>query len=142
MKLITFVMATVLILLCWVAPSRAENPAPTKQGSGGSQEQLQPLKTYFLNVLPGGGRQFIKFVPPVTKLLVSSQSGDTTIRFGSKAQAYISKPGNPQEVSADISCPIQQLWAENPHEKPVRLRVDVYAASSPTESAPTLPNSA
>jgi hypothetical protein len=156
-KLRIFILAVFLVLVWFVAPVRAENTSsgegmadtiqevaqPLKtETSKKSRKQAQPLKTYFLEALPGGTRRSIKLSPPATRLVVSSESGDTAIRFGDGIRNYSAKPGNPQPIEAEPDTPIEKIWAENPTEKQVRLRIDVYQAITPTSEEEASPEEA
>ncbi len=147
MKLRILILAVFLALVWFVAPVRAEDISTSGDMADNvrqvvrpseveteekPQKQAQPLKTYFLQALPGGTRRSVKLSPPATRLVVSSQSGDTAIRFGDGVRNYSAKPGNPQPIEAEPDTPIEKIWAENPTEKQVRLRIDVYQAITPT----------
>lgn len=91
-----------------------------------SQEAVQPLKTYYLSVLEGGGRREIKIDPPATKIAVTSQSGDTTIRCGDANNSYSCSPGKRIELKYEATTPVVKFWAENSNHTQVRLQIDVY----------------
>ena len=83
------------------------------------------MKSYSLNVLPDGSRQFVNIEPAANKVIVYLQSGQTAIRCGVNTQAYSCQPGNPLEITATPDTPINQLWAENLWEQLVALKIDV-----------------
>lgn len=154
MKLRILILTAFLVLVWFVAPVRAEDTSPIREMADNIQEiasppeveagekpqkQAQPLKTYFLQALPGGTRRSVKLSPPATRLVVSSQSGDTAIRFGDGIRNYSAKPGNPQPIEAEPDTPIEKIWAENPTEKQVRLRIDVYQAITPASDEEASP---
>jgi hypothetical protein len=156
-KLRILILAAFLVLIWFVAPVRAENTSSSEGIADNIQEvapplktetkkksrkQAQPLKTYFLEALPGGTRRSIKLSPPATRLVVSSESGDTAIRFGDGVRNYSAKPGNPQPIEAEPDAPIEKIWAENPTEKRVRLRIDVYQALTPASEEEAAPEEA
>ncbi|MBE9129473.1 MULTISPECIES: hypothetical protein [unclassified Coleofasciculus] len=123
-------MTVLFTILCSVTPVWAENDPAIRNADDESQELLQksPLKTYFLSVLAGGSRQFVKLNPPATKVIVFSQVGNKAVRCGDSIHTYDCLPGNPLKISVDKEKPIEKFWAENPHEEPLRLRINVYEA--------------
>ncbi|MGQ4645789.1 hypothetical protein [Lyngbya aestuarii] len=130
MKLKIIIIVVCLVLLWLVTPVQAENALPLPVTSGELQEeQLQPLKTYFLDISPGSTKRVIELNPPATKLIVYSQLGETAIRCGDRVHNYSCKPGKPLLINSEPATPIKQFWAENPHEQQMRLRIDVYQAS-------------
>lgn len=128
MRLTILVMTALFVVVCSVTPVWAENTTAIRNTGGESQELLQksPLKTYFLRVLAGGSRQFVKLNPPATRIIVFSQSGNKAVRCGDSVRIYNCLPGNPLKISVDPEKPIEKFWAENSHEEPMRLRIDVY----------------
>lgn len=154
MKLRILILTAFLVLVWFVTPAWAENTSPIGEMADNIQEvvrplegetgekpqkQAQPLKTYFLQALPGGTRRSVKLSPPATRLVVSSESGDTAIRFGDGVRTYSAKPGNPQPIEAEPDTPIEKIWAENSTEKQVRLRIDVYQAITPPSDEEAAP---
>jgi len=117
---------TLLFVICCVLPAQAENlPAPD-QSSVETQQPIQsPLKSYFLNVLAGGSRQSIQLDSPATRLIIYIQRGEKPIRCGDCMKTYNCTPGKPLKINVDPTTPIKKIWAENPYEKQVRLRLDV-----------------
>ena len=126
MKFKIVITAILLFLLLLVT-----TPVRADEGSSAVQEQSQSLKTYFLTALPGGSKREINLDPPATKLVISSGSGDTAIRCGDGIHNYSCAPGKRIEITTDSATPIEKIWAENPHESQVRLRIDIYGAAQP-----------
>ncbi|MEQ8999625.1 MAG: hypothetical protein RID53_24255 [Coleofasciculus sp. B1-GNL1-01] len=118
---------TLLFSICCFSPAQAEN-LPTLAQNGVEVQQLSksPLKSYFLNVLGGGSRQSIQLDSPATRLIIYVQRGEKPIRCGDCMKTYNCTPGKPQTINVDPATPIQKIWAENPYEKPVRLRLDIF----------------
>ncbi|MDJ0901498.1 MAG: hypothetical protein QNJ55_22085 [Xenococcus sp. MO_188.B8] len=90
-----------------------------------AEESVQPVKTYYLTVL-GQGRRELKIDPPATKIVVTSQSGDTTIRCGDEQNVYTCSPGRRLELEYGVSAPVVKFWGENLSDIQVRLQIDVY----------------
>jgi len=113
-----FILSAILIVtLCFPIPVMAEI-MPAKETSS-------PRTTYFLIALPNGSRQSVKLDPPATRLVISSHSGDTSVRCGEGIRSYNCTPGKRLELKAENSSPIKQIWAENSHETQVRLKIEV-----------------
>ena len=90
------------------------------------QEQLvQPQETYHLLVL-AGARGEVKINPPATKIVVTSQSGDTIIRCGDEQNTYTCSPGKRLELEYEVTAPVVKFWGENLTDTQVRLQIDVY----------------
>ena len=89
------------------------------------EESVKPVKTYYLTVL-GYGRGELQIAPPATKIEVTSQSGDTTIRCGDEQNVYICSPGKRLKLEYDIDTPLAKFWGENLNDIQVRLQIDVY----------------
>ncbi|AHJ31556.1 hypothetical protein NSP_52680 [Nodularia spumigena CCY9414] len=71
------------MILSFVLPIKADTSSSyVNENSSEIQELGQPIKTYFLTVLPEGTKREVKIDPPATKIVVTSQSGDTGIRCG------------------------------------------------------------
>ena len=94
--------------------------------STAAKVQTQAIKTYYLSVSPALGRQSVKIDPPGTKIAVTSQSGDTTVRCGDAANIYSCSPGKRLELEYDSAQPLTKFWGENTAEVPARLQIDVY----------------
>ncbi len=111
--------------------------------SQATEQLIQPVETYHLSVL-AGGRGEIKIDPPATMIVITSQSGDTTIRCGDEQNAYSCSPGKRLELKYDITAPVVKFWGENLSDTQVRLQIDVYQTvslpESPTETEPTNPD--
>lgn len=85
----------------------------------------QPIETYHLS-FPGEGRREIKINPPATKIVVTSQSGDTIILCGDGQNAYSCAPGKRLELEYEATKPVAKFWGENLNDTQVRLQIDVY----------------
>jgi len=119
-------IVTLLFVICCVLPAQAENLPALDQSSVETQQPIQPpLKSYFLNVLAGGSRQSIQLDSPATRLIIYVQRGEKPIRCGDCMKTYNCTPGKPLKINVDPTTPIKKIWAENPYEKQVRLRLDV-----------------
>lgn len=119
-------IVTLFFVICCVLPAQAENLPTLAQSSVDTQEPIQlPLKSYFLNVLAGGSRQSIQLDSPATQLIIYVQRGEKPIRCGDCMKTYNCTPGKPLTINVDPTTPIKKIWAENPYEKQVRLRLDV-----------------
>lgn len=101
--------------------------------------QTQPIKTYFLGVLPALGRQSVKINPPAIDIAVTSQSGDTTVRCGDAANTYSCSPGKRLELVYKSAEPLTKFWGENTTEIPVRLQIDVYQVLEAVTEDSSLP---
>lgn len=89
------------------------------------EESVKPVKTYYLTVL-GHGRWELQIAPPATKIVVTSQSGDTTIRCGDEQDIYTCSPGKRLELEYDLATPVTSFWGQNLSDIQVRLQIDVY----------------
>ncbi len=90
-----------------------------------TEQLIQPVATYHLSVL-GGARGEVKINPPATKIVVTSQSGDITIRCGDEQNAYSCSPGKRLELEYEVTAPVVKFWGENLSDTQVRLQIDVY----------------
>ncbi|MDJ0577324.1 MAG: hypothetical protein QNJ65_19460 [Xenococcaceae cyanobacterium MO_234.B1] len=135
------------ILVClwfWLIPPAIINAEPVGEGinSPVTEELAQPVETYYLIVL-AGARTEVKINPPATKIVITSQSGDTTIRCGDAQNAYSCSPGKRLELEYESTTPVVKFWGENLTDTQVRLQIDVYQTvpleDSPTENEPTDP---
>ncbi len=124
-KIIT---AVTLLVLVWstVPATAASSPLETSTENQLTKDVIQPVKTYYLNVLPEAGRREVKFDLPASNIAVTSQSGDTTVRCGDAINNYSCSPGKRLELRYDAAAPLTKFWAENTTETPVRLQIDVY----------------
>ena len=77
-----------------------------------------------LNVL-GQGRGELNIDPPATKIVVTSQSGDTKIRCGDEQNIYTCSPGRKLELEYEVATPVVSFWGENLSDVQVRLQIDV-----------------
>ena len=127
------------ILVClwfWLLSPAAINAEPVgEEINFQAKEQLvKPLATYHLSVL-AGGRGELTLDPPATKIVVTSQSGDTTIRCGDEQNAYSCSPGKRLELEYENATPVVKFWGENLSDTQVRLQIDVYQ-TVPTPAIP------
>ncbi|GAX35716.1 hypothetical protein [Nodularia sp. NIES-3585] len=135
MKLKVVILASLLMVLSFVLPVRAETSSIYLNEDSSEIEELgQPIKTYFLTVLPQGTKREVKIDPPATKIVVSSQSGDTAIRCGDGVSSYSCLPGKRIELVYDYATPAVKFWGENQSDMQVRLQIEVYEVSSNSES--------
>ncbi len=105
---------------------QSESQLVNEQEQSLSQQEVKPLKSYFLTLLPNGSRQSIKIDPPATRISVISESGDTAVRCGDRLQNYSCIPGKRLELAYEGDIPIEQFWGENQSQTQVRLRIEVY----------------
>ncbi len=114
-------------LWLWLITPTIINAEPIEATINSSivEESIKPVKTYYLTVL-GQGRAELNLDPPATKIEVTSQSGDTTIRCGDEQNVYTCSPGKRLELEYNVATPIAQFWAENLSDIQVRLQIDVY----------------
>ena len=126
--MIKIIVAIALIFLLWstVPTTTASSPLEPEVENQPTEAVTQPVKTYYLNVLPEAGRREVKLDPPATNVAVTSQSGDTTVRCGDATNSYSCSPGKRLELMYDSAMPLVKFWAENTTEIPVRLQIDVY----------------
>ncbi len=89
------------------------------------EKLVQPVATYYLSVL-AGGRGEVKINPPATKIVITSQSGDTTILCGDEQNIYSCSPGKRLELEYEVTKPVVKFWGENFSDTQVRLQIDVY----------------
>ena len=89
------------------------------------EQLVEPVKTYYLTVL-GEGRGELNIEPPATKIVVTSLSGDTTIRCGDEKNVYSCSPGRRLELEYEVATPVVKFWGENLSNTQVRVRIDVY----------------
>ena len=136
-------LASILVCLwfCFIYPAVIDAEPVREDINSQVTEQLnQPVETYHLSVLAGGKGE-IKINPPATKIVVTSQSGDTTIRCGDEQNAYSCSPGKRLELEYADNTPILKFWGENLSDTQVRLQIDVYQTvpvpESPTENEQT-----
>ena len=123
-------IVSLLILFWLVAPVKIEKCTLAVNENGSeTQESVQPLKTQFLLSLPQGSRREVEIDPPATRIVVTSQSGDTAIRCGDSVRGYSCAPGKRLELTYDPATPARKFWAENSTEVQVRLRIEVYEVS-------------
>ena len=117
------------ILLClwfWFIVPAIINAEPIEIAINSSiiEESVNPVKTYYLNVL-GQGRGELNIDPPATKIVVTSQSGDTKIRCGDEQNIYTCSPGRRLELEYEVATPVVSFWGENLSDVQVRLQIDV-----------------
>lgn len=125
-----------LLLLGLAAPAIAAEAPPTSspEPSAAVDETPQPIRTYFLALMPEEARRRINFDPPALDIAVRSESGDSAIRCGDGQKTYSCAPGNTLKISHDAADPITYFWGQNTSSANVRLRIDVYQEALP-ESA-------
>ncbi len=128
------------ILVClwfWLIPPAIINTEPVGEeiNSQVTEQLAQPVETYYLTVL-AGARGEVTINPPATKIVVTSQSGDTTIRCGDAQNAYSCSPGKRLELEYENTTPVVKFWGENLTDTQVRLQIDVYQ-TVPLEDSPT-----
>ena len=116
-----------LLVLVWLTMpgTAASSSLETSTENQPTKTVVQPLKTYYLNVLPEAGRREVKLDFPAYNIAVISQSGDTTVRCGDAINNYSCSPGKRLELKYEAA-PLKKFWAENTTETPVRLQIDVY----------------
>ena len=122
------------ILVClwfWLIALAFLNASPVAEeiNSQVTEQSVKPVKTYHLTVL-AKGRGEVKINPPATKIVVTSQSGDTTIRCGDEQNAYSCAPGKRLELEYEVTAPVVKFWGENLNDTQVRLQIDVYQTVS------------
>lgn len=125
-----------IILVClwfWLISPAIINAEPVGEeiDSQGTEQLAQPVETYYLLVLEGVGRREVKINPPATKIAVTSQSGDITIRCGDEQNTYSCSPGKRLEIEYEATTPVVKFWGENLSDTQVRLRIDVYQIVPP-----------
>ncbi|MGK7936895.1 MAG: hypothetical protein AB4206_14030 [Xenococcaceae cyanobacterium] len=118
------------ILIClwfWlIAPASINASIVGEEINSQVTEKLtQPQKTYHLLVL-AQARGEVTINPPATKIVVTSQSGDTIIRCGDEQNAYSCSPGKRLELEYEVTAPVSKFWGENLSDIQVRLQIDVY----------------
>ncbi len=118
------------ILVClwfWLVPPAIITTEPIGEeiNSQVNEQLVQPVETYHLSVLAGARGEII-IEPPATKIVVTSQSGDTTIRCGDEQNAYSCSPGKRLELEYEDARPVVKFWGENLSDTQVRLQIDVY----------------
>ena len=122
---------TLLVIFWSTVPATAASfPLETLAENQPTEALTQPIKTYYLNVLPEVGRREVKFDLPATNIAVISQSGDTAVRCGDAINSYSCSPGKRLELRYDSTVPLTKFWAENTTETPVRLQIDVLEGKS------------
>ncbi len=118
-----------IIVCLWfwlIAPAILNASTVEEETNSQIQEQLvQPQETYHLLVL-AGARGEVKINPPATKIVVTSQSGDTIIRCGDEQNTYTCSPGKRLELEYEVTAPVVKFWGENLTDTQVRLQIDVY----------------
>lgn len=72
------------LLAAFVSIKEEYFSVPIKEISQKTSQPNQPLKVYFLSVLPEGSKRQVTINPPATKLIVTFQSGDSAIRCGDR----------------------------------------------------------
>lgn len=114
----------VLVCCCWwtIVPINA-------YGDSIEENNSQAIATYFL-LVTGGIRKEVKIDPPATKIVVISQSGDSTIRCGDEQNAYSCSPGKRLELIYSTDTPVTKFWGENINDIPVRLQIEVWETAS------------
>ena len=119
----------ILVCLClWLIVPAIINAEPIEEEEINSQVTetlVQPQKTYHLLVL-AEARGEVTIEPPATKIVVTSQSGDITIRCGDEQNAYSCSPGKRLELEYEATTPLVKFWGENLSNTQVRLQIDVY----------------
>ncbi len=122
-------LVPIIVCLCFwlIAPAivNAES-AGEEIDSQPTEQSVQPVETYYLLVLEGIGKREVKINPPATKIVVTSQSGDTIIRCGDEQNTYICSPGKRLEIEYEDETPVIKFWGENINDTQVRLQIDVY----------------
>ncbi len=119
----------ILVCLClWLIAPAIINAEPIEEEEINYQVTetlVQPQKTYHLLVL-AEARGEVTINPPATKIVVTSQSGDITIRCGDEQNAYSCSPGKRLELEYEATTPLVKFWGENLSNTQVRLQIDVY----------------
>ncbi|MDJ0574439.1 MAG: hypothetical protein QNJ65_04655 [Xenococcaceae cyanobacterium MO_234.B1] len=120
----------VLILVClwlWLMAPALINASPVEAETNSqvTEQLVQPVETYYLSVLAGAKTE-VKINPPATKIVITSQSGDTTIWCGDEQNAYSCSPGKRLELDYEVTTPLVKFWGENLSDTQVRLQIDVY----------------
>ncbi|WP_414548078.1 hypothetical protein [Anabaena sp. CCY 0017] len=124
------------MVFSFILPINADNSSPYVNENGSEiQELRQPIKTYFLTVLPEGTKREVKINPPATKIVVTSQSGDTGIRCGDGFSSYSCLPGKRIELIYDSATPVVKFWGENQSDIQVRLQIEVYEVSAEMQNS-------
>ena len=102
------IVAISLLILFWsaVATTAASSPSEALVENQPTETVTQPIKTYYLNVLPEVGRREVKFDLPATNIAITSQSGDTTVRCGDAINSYSCSPGKRLELRYDAAVPL------------------------------------
>ena len=118
----------ILVCLClWLIAPAIINAEPVEEEINDqvTETLVQPQKTYHLLVL-AEARGEVTIDPPATKIVVTSQSGDITIRCGDEQNAYSCSPGKRLELEYEATTPLVKFWGENLSNTQVRLQIDVY----------------
>ena len=118
----------ILVFLClWLIAPAIINAEPREEEINYqvTETLVQPQKTYHLLVL-AEARGEVTINPPATKIVVTSQSGDITIRCGDEQNAYSCSPGKRLELEYEDTTPLVKFWGENLSHTQVRLQIDVY----------------
>ncbi len=118
------------ILVClwfWLVPPAIITTEPIGEeiNSQVKEQLVHPLETYHLLVLAGARAEMI-IDPPATKIVITSQSGDTIIRCGDEQNAYSCSPGKRLELKYEDARPVVKFWGENLTDTQVRLQIEVY----------------
>ncbi len=125
---------TLLLMLLWffVPVGFDSSLLAVNQGESETQKLAQPIKTYFLRILPQASRQKLDLNPPATRIVVTSHSGDTAIVCGDGIRSYSCVPGKPLKLVYEPDTPVKQFWGENQNQSEiqVQLRIDVYEVPS------------
>jgi hypothetical protein len=100
--------------------------ASTSESSELSPSSGEPLKTYFLTLAAENSRRRVNLDPPATRVLITSESGDTAVACGDGTKTYSCVPGKSLEITHELDAPIDYIWAQNSGMTHVRLRIDVY----------------
>ncbi len=120
-------LVTIIVCFWLIAPAIVNaEPVGEEIDSQPTEQSVQPVETYYLLVLEGIGKREVKINPPATKIVVTSQSGDTIIRCGDEQNTYICSPGKRLEIEYEDETPVIKFWGENINDTQVRLQIDVY----------------
>ncbi len=137
------IIASLLMLLWFVVPVGVDSSLlAIAQGEKETAKLEQPIKTYFLTILPQVSRQKIDLNPPATRIVVTSRSGDTAIVCGDGVSSYSCLPGKPLKLVYEPDTPVKIFWGKNQSEMKVQLKIDVYEVSpqeQDSEQGETIP---
>jgi hypothetical protein len=109
-------------------PTAGVDPAPSMPAPA-TESSVDRIE--YLVILPHAV-QSIDFQSGVTRLVVTSEAGHTTLRCGDRQETYACTPGRSLTIERDPATALTTFQAQNDSDRPVRLKLRIERAVAPT----------